>query len=349
MEQLLELARERKLDRVGATYAVVAWIVVQAASIALPAFDAPPWALRWLIVVAMIGFPLVLALTWVKASRVPTATAARPFEGKDWLLTGLIALVAVLLIVQLALDYSWRRGTPPPSAPSTATVAASSIAVLPFANLSGDPKKVYFSDGIADQLITELAQTPSLRVAARSSSFAFRGKEVDVKTIAKALNVRAVLEGSVREDGNRVRIVAELINANDGFQIWSDSYDRDLTNILVLDCCRANRSDDTFKGGELSRGNEEEDRAPGISSVRLPTSGQFFVAYPSDPGTVAFEHRQERNGYFTGLLLPLLRVPGLRLTEIFLSVNHQLLIKSNNRQRSWQNMSLRTDITLLTL
>ncbi|HEX3945627.1 MAG TPA: tetratricopeptide repeat protein [Rhizomicrobium sp.] len=234
MEQLLELARERKLDRVGATYAVVAWIVVQAASIALPAFDAPAWALRWLIVAAMIGFPLILALAWLKASRAPATTAARPFEGKDWLLTGLIALVAVLLIVQLALDYSWRRVTPPSGAPSTTVVAASSIAVLPFANLSGDPKKVYFSDGIADQLITELAQTPSLRVAARSSSFAFRGKEVDVKTIAKALNVRAVLEGSVREDGKRVRIAAELVDAANGFQIWSQSYDRDLTNILGL-------------------------------------------------------------------------------------------------------------------
>ena len=110
----------------------------------------------------------------------------------------------------------------------------SSIAVLPFANLSGDPKKVYFSDGVTDQLITELAQTPSLRVAARSSSFAFRDKNVDVKTIAKVLNVRTVLEGSVREDGKRVRIAAELVDAANGFQIWSESYDRDLTNILSL-------------------------------------------------------------------------------------------------------------------
>jgi TolB-like protein/Flp pilus assembly protein TadD len=234
MEQPLELARERKLDRVGATYAVVAWILVQAASIALPAFNAPPWALRWLIVASMIGFPLVLALTWMRTSHAPAATAsAKRFEGRDWLLTGLICLVAVLLIVQLALDYRWHSAsTPADNIP--APVMASSIAVLPFANLSGDPKKVYFSDGIADQLITELAQTPSLRVAARSSSFAFRGRDVDVKAIAKALNVRAVLEGSVREDGRHVRIAAELVDAANGFQIWSQSYDRDLTNILPL-------------------------------------------------------------------------------------------------------------------
>ncbi len=230
MEQLLELARERKLDRVGATYAVIAWIVVQAASIALPAFSAPAWALRWLIVGAMAGLPLVLAATWVAGSRV--TPAPRPIAAKDWLLIGLIGLVAVLLIVQLALGFSWERQQRAQASPPVVT--ASSIAVLPFANLSGDPNKVYFSDGIADQLISELARTPTLRVAARGSSFAFRGKDEDVRTIAKALNVRTVLEGSVREDGKRVRIAAELVDASNGFQIWSETYDRDLTNILAL-------------------------------------------------------------------------------------------------------------------
>jgi|tagenome__1003787_1003787.scaffolds.fasta_scaffold20978898_3 TolB-like protein/Tfp pilus assembly protein PilF len=232
MEQLLELARERKLDRVGATYAVAAWILVQAASIALPAFAAPAWVLRWLIVAAMAGFPLVLAGAWVKSSRAPMAAAPRPFDRKDWLLTGLIGLVAVLLLVQLALGFSW-RSTRSASQPMPQQ-AVSSVAVLPFANLSGDPSKAYFSDGIADQLISELARTPSLRVAARTSSFAFRGKDVDIKAIAKALNVRSVLEGSVREDGNRVRIAAELVDASNGFQIWSQTYDRDLTSILAL-------------------------------------------------------------------------------------------------------------------
>jgi TolB-like protein/Tfp pilus assembly protein PilF len=232
MEQLLELARQRKLDRVGATYAVVAWIVVQAASIALPAFSAPAWTLRWLIVAAMLGFPLVLMAAWMTSARTSPAPAARPFDRKDWLLISLIGLIAVLLAVQLTLGMSWYQTAP--TGNERSAQVPSSIAVLPFANLSGDPKKVYFSDGVTDQLITELAQTPSLRVAARSSSFAFRDKNVDVKTIAKVLNVRTVLEGSVREDGKRVRIAAELVDAANGFQIWSESYDRDLTNILSL-------------------------------------------------------------------------------------------------------------------
>jgi serine/threonine-protein kinase len=230
MEQLLELARERKLDRVGAAYAVTAWILVQAASIAFPAFDAPASAMRWLIVALILGFPLALTLTWFAQAR--SATVLKPLGTRDWLLFGLIAFIAVLLAVQLSMGIFWWRGGSrgPPSAVQT----ASSIAVLPFANLSGDPKKVYFSDGIADQLITELAQTPSLRVAARSSSFSFRGQDVDVKTVAQKLGVRSVLEGSVREDGKRVRIAAELVDAANGFQIWSQSYDRDLTNILSL-------------------------------------------------------------------------------------------------------------------
>src|SRR6476646_1105122 len=127
MEQLLELARERKLDRVGATYAVVAWIVVQAASIALPAFSAPAWTLKWLIVAAMLGFPLVLMAAWMMSASKSPAPEARPFDRKDWLLTSLIGLVAVLLAVQLMLGMSGYRTAP--AGTGRSAQAASSIAV----------------------------------------------------------------------------------------------------------------------------------------------------------------------------------------------------------------------------
>jgi uncharacterized caspase-like protein len=122
-----------------------------------------------------------------------------------------------------------------------------------------------------------------------------------------------------------------------------------LFNIDVLDCCRANQADDTFKGDELSRGADEEALMKGISSVRLPTSGQFFVAFSSDPGAVAFESKQDRNGLFTGCLLPLLREPGLRLTEIFFRANRQLQVKSSDRQRACQIISLHNDLVLFGL
>ena len=128
-------------------------------------------------------------------------------------------------------------GAAPPasgSSPSAFAPPPHSIAVLPFVNMSGDPKQDYFSDGLSEELLNSLAAIPDLRVAARTSSFTFKGKNDDVADIARKLNVGAVLEGSVRKDGNQVRITAQLINASTGFHLWSQTYDRDLKNVLAL-------------------------------------------------------------------------------------------------------------------
>jgi serine/threonine-protein kinase len=120
------------------------------------------------------------------------------------------------------------------SAPSAFAPPPHSIAVLPFVNMSGDPKQDYFSDGLSEELLNSLAAIPDLRVAARTSSFTFKGKNDDVADIARKLNVGALLEGSVRKDGNQVRITAQLINATTGYHLWSQTYDRDLKNVLAL-------------------------------------------------------------------------------------------------------------------
>ena len=287
MERLLQLARQRKLDRVGAGYAVVAWLVVQGASIALPAFDAAPWVMRWIIVASIAGFPLALALAWhLRADETASPTRLRGVW--RWVLPGVMAFVFLALLAQLAIY--WSQGTGLLASSGSATTAQASVAVLPFANLSGDPAKRYFSDGIADQLITELSRRKNLRVAARTSSFAFGGGNADIKTIARALNVAAVVEGSVREDGNRVRIVAELISATDGFQIWSDSYDRDLTNILAL-------QDDIARAISAALSNKltgQSDAGPAPRPRPRPTlppdayrdylQGQFYFAQRSQEG-----------------------------------------------------------------
>ena len=233
MGGLLERARERKLDSVGATYAVTAWIIIQAASIAIPAFDLPGASLRWLMIVLFLGFLLVLSWAWVANRDLAAEAAGAPARVKlhDWLPFGIAAMVAVVLGIGSATGL-FSRHTAPTRAP--AALNESSVAVLPFENLSGDPSKTYFSDGIADQLINELSRMPPLRVAARTSSFSFRNKDVDARTIGRELSVRNLLEGSVREDGKRVRIAAELVDAANGFQVWSDTYDRDLTGILAL-------------------------------------------------------------------------------------------------------------------
>jgi TolB-like protein/tetratricopeptide (TPR) repeat protein/transcriptional regulator with XRE-family HTH domain len=134
-------------------------------------------------------------------------------------------------ILVLALSY-WLWSGPSAYRAEPGAAVAGSIAVLPLANISGDARQKYFSDGVTDELITTLAKVRGLRVAARTSSFAFAGKNVDVRKIARALHVRSILEGNVRQDGDRVRIEIQLVNASDGFQQWSRSYDRDLKNIL---------------------------------------------------------------------------------------------------------------------
>jgi TolB-like protein len=167
--------------------------------------------------------------------------AKRRFNGP---VVALIAVIAAAL-AYIVVDKVWRvkpasvaitEGAPAPAAGTSAAFAPPphSIAVLPFVNMSGDPKQDYFSDGLSEELLNSLTTIPDLQVAARTSSFFFKGKEVDLSEVAHKLNVGAVLEGSVRKDGEQVRITAQLINAVTGFHLWSQTYDRDLKSILKL-------------------------------------------------------------------------------------------------------------------
>lgn len=232
MRQFLEAARKRGLDKIAVAYVVGAWAAIQGVAMGASAFDWQPWILRAVIVLGVAGLPIVLIGVWAVSVRAEHGSL-KPSRIDLQLLgaLGVLLLVAGTLLVSVF----WPSGKPVEAASATAVPPAfASIAVLPFANLSGDSSKAYFSEGIADQLISELARMPKVAIAARTSSFAFEGKNTDIKTIARALNVRTVVEGSVREDGKRVRIAAQLVNASDGFQIWSQTYDRDLTDILSL-------------------------------------------------------------------------------------------------------------------
>ena len=178
------------------------------------------------------------------SSAAPAPAGARVNTGR---LTGLTFVVLAVLLASVAYWF-WRHRAPETAAPVATGTASSvtaqntkpagppphSIAVLPFVNMSGDPKQDYFSDGLSEELLNSLASIPDLQVAARTSSFSFKGKNADVADIARKLNVGAVLEGSVRKAGNEVRITAQLINAVTGFHLWSHTYDRDLKNVLAL-------------------------------------------------------------------------------------------------------------------
>jgi TolB-like protein/tetratricopeptide (TPR) repeat protein len=229
VSQLLEEIRARKLDRIAAGYAVAAWVVIQAASIVLPTFNAAPWVMQFLIIASIVGFFVTVAGGWILMPAHPD-TSPRTRR-----IFGVFLIAGVLLAVGLGL-FAWGHSgnTSDLVGDTSAPAGSNSIAVLPFVNMSGDTKQDYFSDGIAEEILNDLSNTPELRVAARTSSFAFKGRNTDIKQIARALNVRGIVEGSVRQVGQRVRIAAELVDASNGFQIWSESYDRELTDILSL-------------------------------------------------------------------------------------------------------------------
>ena len=231
-QHLIEAARSKKLDRIALGYAVGAWAVVQAVSIVAPTFYWPQWVLQAVIIIALLGLPVALIAGWMLGVRDNTTGVLRPSRADYQIL---MALGLFLTIAAPIFAWSfWPRSSPSTIQDLSVLPPANSLAVLPFANLSGNPDKRYFSEGISDELINRLAQVPSLRVAARTSSFTFEDRRMDAKAIARALNVRAILEGSVREAGNRVRIAAQLVHGADGFQMWSQSYERELTDVLAL-------------------------------------------------------------------------------------------------------------------
>ena len=197
--------KRRKVYSVAVTYAIVGWLLIQVVTQVFPPFEIPNWAERLVIISIVIGFPLALVLAWLF----------------DFTRHGIIRTEE--------LSSEGRVEISPP-----ANSTEKSIAVLPFKDLSLAKDHAYFSEGIAEELLGALAKVDGLRVAARRSSFWFKDKEAELSEIAAKLNVEHVLEGSVRRDGNLVRITAELIDARDGFTIWSETYEREMHGIFAL-------------------------------------------------------------------------------------------------------------------
>lgn len=217
--------RQRKVFRVAAAYLVVAWVAVQAASIALPAFDAPDWVLRVVILVFALVFPLVLLLSWA-VERTP---AGLQFETRRVGNKRMATVAAVLVALALAWYFVGQ-----PAVRRQQAANERSIAVLPFANMSGDKANDYFSDGLAETTLDMLAQVPELKVIARTSSFAFKGKHTDVREIGRALGAAHLLEGSVQQAGDTLRITAQLVRTSDGSHLWSKRFDRRRADVFAI-------------------------------------------------------------------------------------------------------------------
>ena len=232
--------KRRNVYKVAVAYAVVGWLLIQVATQVFPFLEIPNWMIRLVILLTAFGFPVALIIAWAfeltpeGIKRTEAADAERQHSrGGVW-----IAVVVVAATLSLGLfllgRYSAGRATPQVTETPTAPNPQKSIAVLPLVNTSGDPSNEYFSDGLSEELIAVLAKIPELKVIGRSSSFFFKGKSGDSAAIGQKLGVANLIEGSVRKQGDRVRIVAELISAADSRSLWSETYDRELKDVFAV-------------------------------------------------------------------------------------------------------------------
>lgn len=233
---ILEL-RSRNVYRTAAVYLAGAWALLQVADVVFPVMGLPDWSITAVLVLAAVGFPIALVLSWL-FELTPDNEVQRdqraPLEG-NISAARIIELTLVLLLCGLVgYLYVGRLAPSPDSASSQAEVAETSIAVLPFVNLSDDRQMDYLGDGLAEEILNLLARLNELQVASRTSSFYFKGKDADIQAIGQKLGVAHVLEGSVRVAGDKVRVTAQLIKSDDGFHVWSQTYDRPLDDVLAF-------------------------------------------------------------------------------------------------------------------
>jgi TolB-like protein/Tfp pilus assembly protein PilF len=244
--------KRRNVFRVAVAYTIVAWLVIQVADLAASNFLAPDWVMKMIITLLALGLPISLVFAWAfeltpdglrrESETTHEKSTAKSNAGK---LDRAIIVVLLLSVIYFSYDKFVsnpnRSATMPESATSQTEalagpgeVADRSIAVLPFVNMSDDASNEYFSEGLSEELLNLLVKIPELHVAARTSSFSYKGKDVRIAQIGEELNVAFVLEGSVRKAGKQVRITAQLVKADDGFHLWSQTYDRTLDDIFVV-------------------------------------------------------------------------------------------------------------------
>jgi TolB-like protein len=236
--------KRRNVYKVAVAYAIVGWLIVQIATQVFPFLEIPNWVVRLVIILVAIGFPMALIIAWafeltpegIKRTEDVEGSARDASANRIWVYVAVIgaALSVGLFFVGRYTAGNTTHNASPARTEATTAIAQKSIAVLPLLNESGDPRDEYFSDGLSEELIAALAQIRELKVIGRSSSFRFKERKEETKTIGEKLGVATLLEGTVRKQGDRVRIVAELINAADGIELWTRTFDRELKDIFAV-------------------------------------------------------------------------------------------------------------------
>jgi TolB-like protein/thioredoxin-like negative regulator of GroEL len=227
MTGFFDEVKRRKVYQVAAAYIIAAGGIIQLASAAFPAWELPNWALRLVIVLLLMGFPIALMLAWAYDITPQGVEATPTVAPGNHRRRNVIMLVATGVIISAAAGFFLLPRV-------SAYKVDKSIAVLPFENLSDEKENAYFADGIQDDVLTNLSKVGDLKVISRTSVMPYRGKTSNVREIGKTLGVGAILEGSVRRIGNRVRVNVQLINADTDEHMWAEDYDRDLTDVFAI-------------------------------------------------------------------------------------------------------------------
>jgi len=257
MSFITELKR-RNVFKVAVAYAVASWLLLQIVDLVLENINAPDWVMQVFMLGLAVGFPIAIIIAWafevtpdgVQLERNVDRSQSITRQTGQQLNRGIIMILSVLVVFLLTDRFrdqapdQKEKGTDSqisveavvdaePEAAAT-EMMEKSIAVLPFVNMSSDPEQEYFADSISEEILNALAKVSELKVAGRTSSFAFKGKNEDLLAIGKVLRVNHILEGSVRKSGTRIRITAQLIKVDDGCHMWSETYDRELNDIFVI-------------------------------------------------------------------------------------------------------------------
>jgi TolB-like protein len=268
MSGFFEEVKRRKVYRVAAAYIIAAGFIIQIGSAVFPAWELPNWVFRSVVVLLLVGFPIALILAWaydvtpqgIRVTPAPTVSGSHRRRN-------LIILIAIGVIVSAGAGFFLLPR-------ASARKIEKSIAVMPFQNLSDQKENAYFADGIQDDILTNLSKIGDLKVISRMSVMSYRGDGTrNAREIGKALGVGALLEGSVRRSGNRVRVSVQLINANDDEHIWAEDYDRELTDVFAI------QTDLAQKIASASRRNSPQMKRHGSiadrQKIQMPTCSMY--------------------------------------------------------------------------
>lgn len=294
MNRLFAELKRRNVFRAVVLYIGAVWALAQGIAQLGPSIGAPEWVTRWFLVAAVIGFPFWIAFAWffeLTPAGLKRESEIAPDESDtrrtrrtlDFAIFGVLSIAVVLLLADRIVT---RRAD---DAAGDAAIPPKSIAVLPLLNESGDPQQDYFSDGLSEELISALAQVETLKVIGRGSSFRFRGKDQnDTAAIGAKLGVATLLEGSVRRQGNQVRIVASLVKASDGSALWSQTYDRESKDVFAMQTEIATAVAGALKARLLGNAPESADKPPGgnLDAYYALLQGRFHAT------------RRNRDDYF---------------------------------------------------